>query len=142
MKIKKLSKKQTEIFKVLMEKAEKAEDKAIKLDAEGGFMPLNVEILYRTQVNGETTPVLALAHYFEQNGDLVPDPDMEVMYIPSKNSVLPISYQNQIAYTRALFFDPEAKKWKGHPEKINDLVGFLGMWLENIAQQQELYVKS
>lgn len=139
MKTKKLTKAQMEIFKLLMEKAENAEDKAIKLDA-GGFMPLNVEILYKTNINGETGTILAFSHYFKQNGDMVPDPDMEIMYIPSKNVVLPMSYQDQMSYTNAVFFDTDNQKWKAYPGKVNDLVYFFGTWLINIAEQQELRV--
>jgi hypothetical protein len=39
-----------------------------------GFMDLNLDLLSR---NGETITV-ALSHYYEQNGDLIPDPDMVV----------------------------------------------------------------
>jgi hypothetical protein len=44
-----------------------------------GFMDLVVEVLSRNP----STMVLSLAHYFEQNGDLCQDPEMEVrVYLP------------------------------------------------------------
>ena len=45
-----------------------------------GFMDLSFEILGR-DTDGFTC---AMAHYFEMNEDLVPDPDMEIRVIPSR----------------------------------------------------------
>ena len=44
----------------------------------GGFMDLHFEKIGKN--------VFSLAHYYKQNGDLVPDPDMVIRVNPEKNS--------------------------------------------------------
>ena|SRR6185436_4879806 len=46
----------------------------LRFEAGKAFMPLSVDTLDRE----ETRLCIALSHHFEQNGDLVADPDMEL----------------------------------------------------------------
>jgi len=48
-----------------------------------GYMDLSFKILSR--YHGQFT--CAMAHYFEQNRDLVADPDMEIRVIPSRQMI-------------------------------------------------------
>lgn len=91
----------------------------------GGFMDLHFENI------GENT--FAMAHYFEQNGDLVPDPDMEIRVNPELKTVEALSYQCQLAYT-VVYPDPENPNMFNIRAKI-ELNNFLGMWLRNIINQ-------
>lgn len=90
------------------------------------YMDLSYDFLH------EDTPgeyIIALHHYFEMNGDLVPDPDMEIKVIPEKNIADAVSFQNQIIYHHV---DQEEK----HREKLQqDLNEFLDQWLENALAQ-------
>ena len=63
----------------------------IKLKSEG-FMDLSVDVLHRT---GDKT-IIALAHHYKQNGDLVPDPDMEVALHHQLKMAEALSYQDRI----------------------------------------------
>ena len=55
---------------------------AYRLQA-AGFMDLVVEVLPQCPETGAM--VLSLAHYFEQNGDLCQDPEMEVRVFPPQD---------------------------------------------------------
>ena len=91
----------------------------------GPFMDLHFEKI------GKDT--FAMAHYFEQNGDLVPDPDMEIRVKPQLKIVEALALQTQFGFQRVYPF----------PENLNlvnlrakkELNQFLGMWLRNIIAQ-------
>ncbi len=40
-----------------------------------GFMDLNFDFL---RVDNQNRYVIAISHYYKQNGDMIPDPDMEI----------------------------------------------------------------
>jgi len=59
-----------------------------------GFMDLYLDVLYR-----EPNRIrIALAHYYQQNGDLVPDPDMELWVYPEAQKVTAKTFQNALVY--------------------------------------------
>lgn len=86
-----------------------------------GFMDLCVECI--------RDGVISLTHYYEQNGDLVPDPDMEVgIYSDSAEA---LTFQDTLHYVQVysedgLGYIPELKK---------DLNEFLHSWLCNLEKQ-------
>lgn len=122
-----------------------------KLDRSGNtFMPLSVEKL-RSDVPfaGETVNIYSFSHYYEQNGDLVPDPDMTfaVVQSPVQNIaarhqaasqplVIPLTFQNAIYYTEAIFL--ENNTWRIHTAQQRDLADFANNWLRNLKWQQDL----
>jgi len=75
----------------------------------------------------------ALAHYFEQNGDLVPDPDIEILVHPETKSVEVLSYQDGYSYQR-VYPDPSSFKLVDFRAK-KSLNKFLSFWLDNIIVQ-------
>ncbi len=86
-----------------------------------GFMDLVIERL------GDNH--FSLTHYYELNGDLVPDPDMEVRIMPEQKMAEALSYQDTYGYRRVYDggkIDAEAKK---------DLNTFLNRWLTNLIEQ-------
>ena len=91
-----------------------------------GFMDLSFEILS----SSKDQFICAMAHYFEMNGDLVADPDMEIKVIPSMQMIEALTYQDQfgfqVVYPEAGKVNPRAKK---------DLNQFLGQWLKNLISQ-------
>lgn len=101
-----------------------------KIDASGGsYMPVHVECL--------TDGHYSVAHYFEQNGDLVPDPDME-FYRAETGAWLPVNCTMATGYyTQAISF--EGSKPKGfYPHVLRELCSFASMWMRNIKDQQNL----
>jgi len=99
-----------------------------------GFMDLVVEVLPQFPETGAM--VLSLAHYFEQNGALCQDPEMEVRVFPPRDGrpghVEALSFQQAIPpiYQRVY---PEPGKVV--PRLKRDLNSFLTTWLRNLKQQ-------
>lgn len=85
-----------------------------------------------------TNHSFSMAHYFEQNGDLCPDPDMEL--VKTKVGWFPVALQQSIGtYTRAIVeTDDEGNPTKVYPKRYSELKSFLSMWLKNIKSQQGL----
>lgn len=118
--------------------------KSAKIDNGGnGIMPVSIEILVNIDFCGYSARLISIAHYFEMNGDLVPDPDMEFIIIDDFSEsdkfgkpVFPVSIQNQFYFDRAI--DKKDGKWKYSRKKLRDLVDFANIWLKNIAEQQDL----
>jgi hypothetical protein len=100
-----------------------------KIDRGLGFMPVHVECLHRA------TPGLlySVAHYYEQNGDLVPDPD--VVFLRRADGWSPVSFQNSIAYRVAVHFHDDGTIEVDEREQ-RDLVIFCNQWMRNIREQQ------
>lgn len=71
----------------------------------------------------------SLSHYCEQNGDLVPDPDMEIRVFPDMRMAEALTYQDSFGFRRVYEdgkIDAAAKK---------ELNSFLEQWLANLLDQ-------
>jgi hypothetical protein len=99
-----------------------------------GFMDLVVEVLPQCPETGAM--VLSLAHYFEQNGDLCQDPEMEVRVFPP--------HDGRPGYVEALTFQqaipPIYQRVYPQPGRVvprlkRELNDFLATWLRNLKQQ-------
>lgn len=99
-------------------------------------MPLSVELINKIEA-GE---VWSLAHYGEQNGDLMADPMMDFLVTPSQ-FVYPICFRNDYAgiYDEAVYFEG-GRLSKYCFSTYNSLRSFSEIWLRNIEQQQLLKV--
>lgn len=106
---------------------------AFKLKA-GGYMDLCFDVLESWNDGTQGNMRIALAHYFEQNGDLCCDPDMEIR----------IAWKGENGIAEALTFQmalppiyqmvyPEPGKMI--PRLKKDLNTFLSDWLKNIIAQ-------
>ena len=84
-----------------------------------GFMDLHVEVLFR---EGSKISI-AMSHYYTQNSDLIPDPDMELLLDTDAKTVAATSYQDAYVYERI----------EGRADAALDR--FLGMWLSNLKAQ-------
>jgi len=87
-----------------------------------GFMDLVIEKLGDNHYS--------LTHYFEQNGDLCPDPDMEIRVHPSSKTAEALSLQDCFGY-RCVYPEPETINIRAKAE-LND---FLNFWLTNLINQ-------
>ena len=93
---------------------------AVKIFAEA-MMPLSIEVQ-----DWGAKKVFIVAHYFEQNGDLVPDPDM--MFLLDNSDPLEIS--QALGYSRGYETTPDGKMV---PTKdLPSLREFANTWAENI----------
>lgn len=106
----------------------------IKIDnAPGRYMPLCVE----TTMNN----CLSVAHYGEQNGDAMRDPDMVFWKSPA-GEWFPVSYQNDFAGV----YHEAVTEWAGgmpkafKPRMQADQAQFAAVWMENLVEQQKLEV--
>lgn len=96
---------------------------AVKIRNEG-YMPLSIE------KHGE---VITVTHYFEQNGDLIPDPDMEFVNLGGLDW-LPVAIQHSSGhYSRAAICEDGV--WKYKPRAMRDLQSFSRMWARNLLAQ-------
>jgi hypothetical protein len=94
----------------------------------GGFMDLNYDYLFH---DGKGH-VIALSHYFEQEGDLIADPDMQIrIYPPPFEGVEALTFQDQWGY-REVYPDPTHVDVKAK----KDLNKFLNFWLTNLINQK------
>ncbi len=95
----------------------------------GSYMPLSIDRL------GENR--LAIAHNFIQNGDVMADPDMEVMLYPESRMAEALTFQNSAlgTYQEVYAFDGQGKKIGVRPRLKKELNAFLEQWLINLVAQ-------
>jgi hypothetical protein len=139
--MKSLNKTASSIFAKLITQMGQAD--YLKLDRGGSaIMALSIEKLVpEVDFAGNNATIYSLSHYFEQNGDLVPDPDMTFAVIDQIKEakgllIIPLTFQNSIYYTEAIFL--KADSWQIHPKQQADLADFANNWLKNIQWQQDL----
>jgi uncharacterized protein YqiB (DUF1249 family) len=98
----------------------------LRFEAGKAFMPLSVDTLDR---EGKRLHI-ALAHNFEQNGDLVPDPDMELRVDLEAETVEALTFQDQLVYQEVY-----PASGKVLPNLKSSLNSFLSTWLSNLRTQ-------
>ena len=97
-------------------------------DSQTGFMPVHVERI------GEWN--YSIAHYGEQNGDLMRDPEM-VMHV-DHGKVYPIYFRNDYVGVEQLSAELKGDIWEVKPKMQADHAIFANTWLKNIKEQQNL----
>ena len=113
-------------------------DNYVKVDnTNGTFMPVVVEDV-TFQYPAELGRFLSVAHYYEQNGDLMADPEM-IFLKARDNKYYPIyTKMDAVGFVRetVLF---ESGTIKGfYKDSQRDQVQFANMWMTNIKHQQGL----
>lgn len=96
-------------------------------NAPGVYMAVSVDRI------GENT--YAVAHRFEQNGDLVPDPDMEFVVI--SGAVVPTAIDQAYGYRRTVEHE-DGQNIRFLPRAQRELATFANLWMKNIRLQQEI----
>lgn len=91
-----------------------------------GFMPLAVDVLHR---DGSRL-LLALAHHFEADGDLVPDPAWSCASTSRRGPWKTLTYQDARRFDRVY---PRAGSVR--PDLRRSLNDFLSLWLSNLRAQ-------
>ena len=125
--MKALDTKAEKIFRQLTDGLSRAGDHR-KIANSKSFMALHAEIIGR---HGDW-PIFSLAHYYEQNGDLVCDPDVTFL---AAEQVHPLTFeQGGVVYQVAVRFEDNAIHLN---ERIQgQITTFCNQWLRNIAEQQ------
>ena len=75
--------------------------------------------------------MISVSHYFEQNGDLVPDPDVELHY----PSWIPTAITQCMGFRREKFIERDGKKYVDR-HFHNEVSSFLNMWARNLKAQR------
>jgi uncharacterized protein YqiB (DUF1249 family) len=63
-----------------------------------GYMDLHLDVLSEGMVEQRQVKVISLAHYYKQNGDLVPDPDMTIRIYSQSKMAEALTFQNCYIY--------------------------------------------
>lgn len=111
-------------------------DGYIKIDnTNGAFMPVSVEVIFENNLYKQ----ISIAHYYEQNGDLMADPEMLIIYIKADGSYLPSYFKQDNIGSEQESIVIERGEIKGYRAKLQaDHTSFANMWLRNIKNQQNL----
>lgn len=96
----------------------------------GGFMDLSVERLRTVKVGF----IIAMAHYFEQNGDLVSDPGMEIYISETFKAAYAMTIQHSTGHYSVGMKFQDGQFLKA-PRVQKDIQSFLGQWLRNLKAQ-------
>lgn len=135
--MKHLSQKATQIFLKLIEGLNDVGDSKKIDNSNGTFMAVHVEIIAQADpqaIRGGF--VISVAHYYEQNGDLVCDPDMTFLYYPAGH-VSPMTFeQGGVMYQVAAKFDDGRLLFNSKQQA--EITTFANQWMLNIKEQQGL----
>ena len=92
-----------------------------------GFMDFHLDILQR---KGDVLRI-AISHYYKhQSGDMIPDPDMEVMVNRKTETAEALTYQDTYGYQEVYSEDGSCNQ-----SLQRSLDEFLLMWLNNLYEQ-------
>ena len=119
---------------VLIEGMNPKDDHKIIDNTKGTFMPVHVERGGHCKLGRQ----YSITHYYEQNGDLMRDPDMEFIK-GSDDEYYPISFWQDAPLIRnevVVWKDGEITGWMGKEQAA--LATFANIWLKNIKEQQGL----
>ena len=133
--MKHLNDRATAIFRKLTEGLKKVGDHQ-QWNNNTSFMAACVEIIGRTGLG----PLISIAHYYEQNHDLMRDPDV-IFVVAADQEVYPISFRQDNLGTYLESAVVEDGQWKVRTKMQADLCSFCNMWMRNINDQQQLGVK-
>ncbi len=106
-----------------------------KLDnAEGTFMALHVECIGRCNLG----PIVSLAHYYEQHGDLMRDPEM--LFIQAEDGgYYPVEIWQDAVNSHSVGVQIEDGDAVSIDETEQaDMTMFAEVWLKNIWEQQRI----
>jgi hypothetical protein len=90
------------------------------------YEPLCIEVI------GER--LVSVAHYFEQHGDLVPDPEMVFCTYPDRQWV-PVEITMAIGRRRVASEVEDGRVARFSPREQADQAGFANVWARNLREQ-------
>lgn len=103
-----------------------------------GFMPLVFEYLHYSDYKGR--PVYSMAHYGEQNGDAMRDPDLTFSVDWDGEIIEPQTYQNDyLGLYQEVYRQNDQGQTMYSKRLRTDLDEFLWQWLHNIKKQGYIF---
>lgn len=132
MKPRNLNRRATTVFFRILEYLKETDH--VKIDnSNNTFMPVIAERLYTGDVMHRSGTVYSLSHYYEQNGDLIPDPDMTFFVCDQSRKIYPVTYQDSFVYNEGIY--SEGEKW--YIKRVqHHITTFANHWMNNIFYQQ------
>lgn len=106
-----------------------------KIDnSDGVYMPVHIELIDLTEKYNH----ISLAHYGQQNGDAMRDPEMIFALHKESQQFIPYYYRNDY-----MGIEQNSVKWSEDGVFLNrrlqaEHTAFANQWLRNIATQQHL----
>lgn len=98
----------------------------------GAFMAVVVETV---EVAPTGAPIVSVAHYYEQNGDLMADPEMT--FLLANDRVFPMSYRlDGLGVNRVAFEYLDKNRWRLNAREQAGETLFANQWMRNIKHQQ------
>jgi hypothetical protein len=144
--LRRLSARATGVFLTLIDGL--AAGAARRLDnAKGAFMAVSIDCLFIDRALPDDrgrTATYAIAHRYEVNGDLVPDPDVEFILLTDADQriaarVYPTAIDHgPLGYRRYVELDSAGQPLRVEPRGQSNLASFCDQWMNNIAAQQGL----
>jgi hypothetical protein len=113
-----------------------------KIDGANGFMAVVVEWIGYAQIGTDQGDLFSVAHYYEQNGDLMRDPEM-IFYKAGAGSYFATYYrQDNLGIEQESVLWDEDGKIKGYYRREqSDQTSFANTWMRNMKHQQNLSEK-
>lgn len=101
----------------------------------GAFMPVHMELIHQ---NGHGQHY-SIAHYYEQQGDLMRDPEMIFLLSASDNQIYPLSLQQDgLPPVQIAAEAPDDENIRFNHKLQVDITNFANIWMKNICEQQGL----
>lgn len=130
-----LSKRAAFVFEQIVSRIP-ADTDSVKIDnAPGSFMALHAS---RVLMN-ELGTIYSFAHFYDQHGDLVPDPLVDLLRSPD-GIWYPLSFESVFGHRQYVVFEDDGTVGVDRKQQ-RDLASFCSMWARNIAEQQRLKVR-
>jgi hypothetical protein len=118
-----------------------------KIQNSKSFMPVMIEFLQKGTPNGD---LFSLCHYYEQNGDLMRDPEITIyrreipatQFSTAETIYYPATYrQDGLGIDQEFFrYDDSGKITAIATRQQTHCATFCTQWLKNIKQQQDIKV--
>lgn len=121
------------VLDLLTEGLDKPGDSRKIDNASPSFMAVSVERI------SDRPPQFSVAHYYEQNGDLMRDPEMVFWHAPDGSWYPTYFLQDNVGVEQtSVKFDDIGNVEGYYPKMQADHASFAGTWMRNIKSQQEL----
>lgn len=117
------------LIKIIPDIATREEAGKSKLSSDA-LMDLNLDVLSKQN----NIVRIALSHYYKQNGDMIADPDMEIII----NTQLMTA--NAMTYQDSMIFQTAEQDGGINQKLVNNLNEFLDQWLQNCIDQDHKIV--
>ena len=131
-----LNQKSTKIFEIVVSKIDQNGYKKFESDS-NCFMALVVERIGKDDLLGTSWELYSFAHYYEQNGDLMRDPEMCFAYDAVSKRVFPYYFRMD----GSIPVEQESVSFENGgytPHTQRDHALFANTWMKNIKYQQNL----